>query len=72
MGERGQDEAIKFAADMYDAVGAVWLETFGEHVHVGEYLLTRGAPDTACQSDSEVVSQLKVRCISDTLVWRCF
>jgi len=37
MDNRRQDDAVKFAADMYDAVGAVWLETFGEHVHVGFY-----------------------------------
>ena len=36
MDERRKDDAVKFAADMYDAVGAVWLETFGEHVHVGK------------------------------------
>lgn len=24
--------------ELYDATGQVWLELFGEHVHVGEYV----------------------------------
>lgn len=27
------------SAELYDAVGALWLHLFGEHVHVGKILL---------------------------------
>jgi hypothetical protein len=35
----GDTEHAKESADFYDAVGAIWLEAYGEHVHVGEKIL---------------------------------
>lgn len=32
-----KDEHAVHSAKLYDAVGQIWLELFGEHVHVGAY-----------------------------------
>jgi hypothetical protein len=53
--KQNQVAACTDSAELYDAVGALWLHLFGEHVHVGEIQLS-GFQQTVTTSHLQVHS----------------